>query len=160
MNGTSRETSMAQKRQKRTASPTTAHDIRSSIGAIAVRAEAVDERRRRVGLRRLVDEMLAEIRAAANEDNWTSSARAQAERDLARIMDQVRAEATRGNGPTPRRATGKGSAAADGRPARRSSSGRSAAKKSTGGAKRSSGASGAGAAKRTGGPGARKRPAR
>ena len=53
------------------------------------------ERRKRVALRRLIDEMLAEIRAAANEDNWTADARAQAESDLARIMDQVRREAMR-----------------------------------------------------------------
>jgi hypothetical protein len=55
----------------------------------------VSERRKRVALRRLIDEMLAEIRAAANEDNWTADARAQAESDLARIMDQVRQEAMR-----------------------------------------------------------------
>ena len=48
-----------------------------------------------MALRRLIDEMLAEIRAAANEDNWTADARAQAEADLARIMDQVRREAMR-----------------------------------------------------------------
>jgi hypothetical protein len=53
------------------------------------------DRRKRVALRRLIDEMLAEIRAAANEENWTDDARAQAESDLARIMDQVRREATR-----------------------------------------------------------------
>jgi ribosome recycling factor len=53
------------------------------------------ERRKRVALRRLIDEMLAEIRAAANEENWTADARAQAESDLARIMDQVRREAMR-----------------------------------------------------------------
>ena len=53
------------------------------------------ERRKRVALRRLIDEMLAEIRSAANEDNWTTDARAQAEADLARIMDQVRREAMR-----------------------------------------------------------------
>ena len=51
------------------------------------------ERRRRVALRRLVDEMLTEIRAAANADNWTAEARQQAEADLARIMEQVRREA-------------------------------------------------------------------
>lgn len=51
------------------------------------------ERRRRVALRRLVDEMLTEIRAAANADNWTTEARQQAEADLARIMEQVRREA-------------------------------------------------------------------
>lgn len=56
---------------------------------------ATSERRKRVALRRLIDEMLAEIRSAANEDNWTSDARAQAEADLARIMDQVRHEAMR-----------------------------------------------------------------
>ena len=56
---------------------------------------ATAERRKRVALRRLIDEMLAEIRAAANEDNWTTAARAQAETDLARIMDQVRQEAMR-----------------------------------------------------------------
>jgi hypothetical protein len=56
-------------------------------------APSVEERRKRVALRRLIDEMLAEIRAAANEDNWTADARAQAEADLARIMDQVRKEA-------------------------------------------------------------------
>jgi ribosome recycling factor len=63
------------------------------------------ERRKRVALRRLIDEMLAEIRAAANEDNWTADARAQAEADLARIMDQVRHEAMRAEpGPRARRA--------------------------------------------------------
>jgi hypothetical protein len=56
-------------------------------------AQATDDRRKRLALRRLIDEMLAEIRAAANADNWTADARAQAERDLARIMDQVRQEA-------------------------------------------------------------------
>ena len=39
------------------------------------------DRRKRVALRRLIDEMLAEIRAAANEENWTNDARAQAESD-------------------------------------------------------------------------------
>lgn len=65
-----------------------------------------DERRKRVALRRLIDEMLAEIRAAANEENWTADARAQAESDLARIMDQVRREAMRVEPPKakPRRA--------------------------------------------------------
>jgi hypothetical protein len=55
----------------------------------------VEDRRKRVALRRLIDEMLSEIRAAANEDNWTPEARNQAESDLARIMDQVRREAMR-----------------------------------------------------------------
>jgi hypothetical protein len=61
------------------------------------------ERRKRVALRRLIDEMLAEIRAAANEENWTAEARAQAEADLARIMDQVRHEAMRAEKPKAKR---------------------------------------------------------
>ena len=66
----------------------------NASGVSAPRA-TTDDRRKRVALRRLIDEMLAEIRAAANEENWTSDARAQAEQDLARIMDQVRREAMR-----------------------------------------------------------------
>jgi hypothetical protein len=65
----------------------------------------VEDRRKRVALRRLIDEMLLEIRAAANEENWTPEARNQAESDLARIMDQVRREAMRAEPkPTARRA--------------------------------------------------------
>lgn len=30
----------------------------------------IEDRRKRVALRRLIDEMLSEIRAAANEENW------------------------------------------------------------------------------------------
>jgi len=56
---------------------------------------ATEDRRKRVALRRLIDEMLTEIRAAASEENWTTEARTQAESDLARIMDQVRREALR-----------------------------------------------------------------
>ena len=54
------------------------------------------ERRRRLALRALVEEMLNEIRSAAggNED-WTPEERSRAEADLARIMDQVRREAFR-----------------------------------------------------------------
>ena len=54
------------------------------------------ERRKRLALRALVEEMLNEIRSAAggNED-WTPDERARAESDLARIMDQVRREAFR-----------------------------------------------------------------
>jgi hypothetical protein len=54
------------------------------------------ERRKRLALRALIDEMLSEIRSAAggNED-WTPDERARAEADLARIMDQVRREAFR-----------------------------------------------------------------
>ena len=53
------------------------------------------ERRRRSALRALIDEMLEEIRAAANAENWTPEARERAEADLRRIMDRVRAEALR-----------------------------------------------------------------
>lgn len=66
-----------------------------SASAMSSGAAPADDRRKRVALRRLIDEMLAEIRAAANEENWTADARAQAESDLARIMDQVRREAMR-----------------------------------------------------------------
>ena len=55
------------------------------------------ERRRRLALRALVEEMLTEIRSAASaaEENWTPEERERAEADLARIMDQVRREAFR-----------------------------------------------------------------
>jgi len=79
---------MMEKSRPRAAAATT---TANADGAIA----PVSERRKRVALRRLIDEMLAEIRAAANEDNWTADARQQAESDLARIMDQVRREAMR-----------------------------------------------------------------
>ena len=70
---------------------TSAKSMPNTEGVVAPAAE----RRKRVALRRLIDEMLAEIRTAANEENWTADARAQAESDLARIMDQVRREAMR-----------------------------------------------------------------
>jgi hypothetical protein len=79
---------MAGKSQSRTQSSAS-----SKASSTASNAPQVDERRKRIALRRLVDEMLAEIRAAANADNWTPAARQQAEADLARIMDQVRREA-------------------------------------------------------------------
>ena len=66
-----------------------------SAPTVSGTAAPADDRRKRVALRRLIDEMLAEIRAAANEENWTNDARAQAESDLARIMEQVRREAMR-----------------------------------------------------------------
>ena len=90
---------MMEKSRPRSASPTTTARTMDSAAAPSA------ERRKRVALRRLIDEMLAEIRAAANEDNWTADARAQAESDLARIMDQVRQEAMRAEPkPKPRRA--------------------------------------------------------
>ena len=79
---------MTEKSKPRAASAATA-----TAGASA--PIPVEDRRKRVALRRLIDEMLSEIRAAANEDNWTPEARNQAESDLARIMDQVRREAMR-----------------------------------------------------------------
>jgi len=85
---------MAEKSSGETRSTTT-----SSAGSKA-RAAAPAERRKRVALRRLIDEMLAEIRAAASEENWTPDAREQAEADLARIMDQVRREAMRADSPS------------------------------------------------------------
>src|SRR3954464_9336278 len=51
------------------------------------------ERRRRKALRTLIDEMLSEIRLAANNESWTPESRERAESDLARIMEQVRREA-------------------------------------------------------------------
>lgn len=93
---------MAEKPQSPAPPKTSSTPMGSTTGeSPALEGDSVDERRRRLGLRRLIDEMLAEIRAAANEENWTPNARSQAERDLARIMDQVKAEAMRGNGPTP-----------------------------------------------------------
>jgi hypothetical protein len=53
------------------------------------------ERRRRLALRALVEEMLTEIRSAASDESWTPEERQRAEADLARIMDQVRREAFR-----------------------------------------------------------------
>jgi hypothetical protein len=58
------------------------------------------ERRKRLALRALVEEMLNEIRSAAGaNEEWTPEERRRAEADLARIMDQVRREAFR-NSPT------------------------------------------------------------
>jgi hypothetical protein len=51
------------------------------------------ERRSRPALRALIDEMLAQVRTAANQGVWTPESRAQAEADLARIMDSVRHKA-------------------------------------------------------------------
>jgi hypothetical protein len=55
------------------------------------------ERRKRLALRALVEEMLNEIRSAASaaDEDWTPEERRRAEADLARIMDQVRREAFR-----------------------------------------------------------------
>jgi len=84
---------MAEKSRSRAASTVAASTRAPQASGVGVGATA--DRRKRVALRRLIDEMLAEIRAAASEENWTITARAQAESDLARIMDQVRHEAMR-----------------------------------------------------------------
>lgn len=58
------------------------------------------ERRHRSGLRAMIDEMMEQIRAATNHEEWTAEERRRAEADLARIMDQVRQEAlTKGDRP-------------------------------------------------------------
>jgi hypothetical protein len=49
--------------------------------------------RSRHRLRDLIEEMMASIRVAANEDLWTEVERTRAEADLERIMARVRAEA-------------------------------------------------------------------
>lgn len=56
-------------------------------------ASSAGERRRRDTLRSLVDEMMATIRAAAGQDLWTPDERERAEKDLERVMEQVRREA-------------------------------------------------------------------
>ena len=86
---------MAEKSRPRAASTAAATTRAREASGVGVGVGATADRRKRVALRRLIDEMLAEIRAAANEENWTVAARAQAESDLARIMDQVRREAMR-----------------------------------------------------------------
>lgn len=54
------------------------------------------ERRQNPRLRELVDEMLASIRVAANQDLWTSDERMRCEADMLRIMETVRAKALEG----------------------------------------------------------------
>jgi hypothetical protein len=53
------------------------------------------DRRRRVALRALVDELLGRIRDASMHPEWSAEERARAEADLERIMASVRAEAMR-----------------------------------------------------------------
>jgi hypothetical protein len=104
------------------------------------------ERRRRVALRRLVDEMLDEIRAAANEDNWSAVSRSQAEMDLARIMSQVRREATKRPGSD----DGRRSSASKQRAKAGAKRGRSGHKGASTGRSTSSKRSGTSTAKRSG----------
>lgn len=86
---------MAEKSKPRAASTMTAKAGAAAPMGMPAASAQVEDRRKRVALRRLIDEMLLEIRAAASEENWTPEARTQAESDLARIMDQVRREAMR-----------------------------------------------------------------
>ena len=54
-----------------------------------------DDRRRRAGLRLLIEEMMAQLRTASHQDTWTPEERERAEAALARIMAQVRDAALR-----------------------------------------------------------------
>lgn len=54
------------------------------------------ERRQNPHLREMVDELLATIRVAANQDLWSNEERAQCEADMARIMDNIRQQALAG----------------------------------------------------------------
>lgn len=54
------------------------------------------ERRQNPHLRELVDEMLASIRIAANQDLWTPDERTRCEADMLRIMATVRSKALEG----------------------------------------------------------------
>jgi hypothetical protein len=53
------------------------------------------ERRRNAALRELIDEMLASIRSATQNELWTTDERAEYERELAAIMTRVRSETVR-----------------------------------------------------------------
>ena len=54
-----------------------------------------EDRRAREALRRLIDEMMEQLREACRRDQWTAEERQRAEQDLQRIMDSVRQEAMR-----------------------------------------------------------------
>ena len=54
-----------------------------------------EDRRAREGLRKLIDEMMAQLRDASRHDAWTPEERERAEADLRRIMESVRQEAMR-----------------------------------------------------------------
>jgi len=64
----------------------------------SVPPHGADERRTRPALRALIDEMLAQLRAASGQSGvWTPESRARAEADLARIMESVRDQAVDGS---------------------------------------------------------------
>ena len=78
---------------RRRPSPEQSHSTDQSSSSVST--DTV-ERRKRLALRALVEEMLNEIRSAAGgHEGWTPEERSRAEADLARIMDQVRREAFR-----------------------------------------------------------------
>jgi hypothetical protein len=53
------------------------------------------DRRTQDAFRRLITEMLQQLREASRKEMWTPELRAKAEEDLARIMESVRREAVR-----------------------------------------------------------------
>ena len=59
------------------------------------------ERRRHHHLRDLIDEMLASLRAAANQDLFSPEERLDAEKQLAAIMARVQQEAVKVGGDRP-----------------------------------------------------------
>jgi hypothetical protein len=58
-------------------------------------ASSGGERRKNAALRELIDEMLASIRAATQNELWSTDERTQYERELAEIMTRVRSETVR-----------------------------------------------------------------
>ena len=59
-------------------------------------SSSLRERRTNRRLRELIDEMLASVRVSVNRDLWTPQERAQAEAELAHLMDAIRCEALGG----------------------------------------------------------------
>ena len=69
-------------------------DESKEAGAPAERSEVAGERRRNLALRRLIDEMLSQVRQVHSAAPlWTPEERAQAEAELEIIMARVRREA-------------------------------------------------------------------
>ncbi len=70
-------------------------DSASTSARTSTPASAGSERRKNAALRELIDEMLASIRTATNNELWTVQERSQYEQELGEIMARVRAEAVR-----------------------------------------------------------------
>jgi hypothetical protein len=72
----------------------------SSLGDASSRAPApVAERRRNAALRKLIDEMLLQVRGLQRENEaWTPQERATAEAELDRILNRVRTAAVTRDG--------------------------------------------------------------